>query len=814
MENREQNEKLNTGLTTAQVLEKKAQGQENGDPDIRTRSYRRILKDNLFTLFNLVNIILLVCILISGSYKNALFFLVVIWNFLIGTIQEIRAKKTIEKLSLLSAPKAYVLRDGAVQEIPVGEIVLGDIMQLKTGNQVCADAVVLEGTCQVNESLITGENDLILKQKGDHLISGSYLVSGHVMAETEHVGDDNYINQITRGAKYYKKPDSVIMRSVRSIVRTVAVFLIPLAALLVWNNFFRVEQDFQTAMVKTVAAVSSMIPGGLVLLVSIVLAVSVVRLSVHHTLVQDLYCVENLARVDTLLLDKTGTITEGIMTVENLVLLPDAGPSCEGYDRETIIALLKTYFELTADDNATASAVKEYLDTAFPGILPDQGISDDKNVISVPFSSERKWSMAGIPGKTLLFLGAPEILLKGSAQEALHTAALYTEQGKRVVLFAVSKEGSGAGKELSQSLTQTLPSDIFPLALLVLSDRIRLQAPDTFRYFEQEGVAIKVISGDSPITVSRVAQEAGLCNADRMIDASSLNSYEEIYDAVQEYTVFGRVSPDQKHQFVKALKEQGHVVAMTGDGVNDVLALKEADCSVAMQSGSDAARSIANIVLLENDFSSLPLVLAEGRKSINNLQRSAGLYLTKTVYSFLFAVLFLLMSSLVYPFENIQITLIGAVTIGIPSFFLALEPRAERVRKHFLFNVFRIAVPTGIMEAAALLAMLSVLEKRLSLNAAEFSCAATYLMMLMGIIAVFHLCGTMRLWKVLLVVLLAAAAAGAALLFPGLFSLVNLPGDVWKIILITAGVFFMLHGLIFRILIPVYDKRSEKKGEK
>ena len=813
MENGERNNKLNTGLTSEQVRERVNAGQVNGDPDIMTKSYKRILRDNLFTLFNLVNVILLVCILISGSYKNAMFFLVVIWNFLIGTIQEIRAKKTIEKLSLLSAPKTYVLRDSTFREIDVSEIVQGDIVQLKSGNQICADAVVLEGTCQVNESLITGENDLILKQKGDHLISGSFLVSGHVMAETEHVGKDNYINQITQGAKYYKKPDSVIMRSVRSIVRTVAIFLLPLAGLLVWNNFFRLEQDFQTAMVKTVAAVSSMIPGGLVLLVSIVRAVSVVRLSVHHTLVQDLYCVENLARVDTLLLDKTGTITEGIMTVEDLVLLPDADQNYGYYDQEKIVGLLKTYMELTADDNATALAVKDHLDS-FTEILPDKCISCDKNVISVPFSSERKWSMTGIPGKVLMFMGAPEILLKGSDREVLHKATGYTEQGKRVVLFAVSKSGSRKETDCSEADMQTLPTDIMPLVLLVLSDCIRKQAPDTFRFFEQEGVSIKVISGDSPATVSHVAQDAGLVHADRMTDASSLDSYEKIYDAVQKYTVFGRVSPDQKLQFVKALKEQGHVVAMTGDGVNDVLALKEADCSVAMQSGSDAARNIANIVLLDNDFSSLPLVLAEGRKSINNLQRSAGLYLTKTVYSFLFAVLFLLLSSIVYPFENIQITLIGAVTIGIPSFFLALEPRAERVRKHFLFNVFRIAVPTGIMEAAALLIMLSVMEKRLILSAAEFSCAASYLMMLMGIIAVFHLCGTMRLWKVLLVILLAAAAAGAALLFPGLFSFVVLSGAVWKIILITAGVFFLLHGLIFRILIPIYDKRSEKKGEK
>ena len=794
----QKSEKLHTSLTTEQVQEKIAAGLVNGETDIRTKSYQQILSDNLFSLFNLVNVILLVCILISGSLKNALFFLVVIWNFLIGTIQEIRAKKTIEKLSLLSAPKASVIRDGTVQEIGISGIVLGEIMQLKTGNQILADAVVLDGSCHVNESLITGESDPVYKTVGDHLISGSFLVSGHVTAEAEHIGNENYAAKITQGAKYFKKPDSVIIRSVRSVVRIIAIALIPLAGLLVWNNFFRVDLPFQSAMVKTVAAVSSMIPGGLVLLVSIVLAVSVVRLSLHHTLVQDLYCVENLARVDMLLLDKTGTITEGIMKVESFEVLSDT---------ENILSLLHTYFQISDDDNATSSAIREYVDqnfTAESGSI----VYRKEEAVCIPFSSERKWAMTLIPEKTAFLLGAPDYILGEQFRRISDLVMKHAESGKRVVLFADSSCSGSLGSAENLLQHPKLPDQIRPLALFILSDPVRCNAPEILQYFAGEGVSIKVISGDQPLTVSQIAEEAGVIGADQVMDASTLRTEQELFDASEKYTVFGRVSPDQKYQFVKALKKQGHVVAMTGDGANDVLALREADCSVAMQSGSDAARNVANIVLLDSDFSSLPLILAEGRKSINNLQRSAGLYLTKTVYSFIFAILFLFAASIIYPFENIQITLIGAVSIGIPSFFLALEPRSERIRDHFLRNVFLLAVPSGVLEAAGLLTALWIFETSMHLESAACSSAATYLMLIMGICAIFNLCGKLNLWKILLLVFLVIIAGGAVLVLPGLFSLQAVSWEVWKVILLISAVFFVIHGLIIRLGIPLLDNRK------
>ena len=807
MEEQRENRKIHIGLTKEQVQAQIKAGFVNGELETKTKSYLQILKDNLFSLFNLVNLILVLCILISGSIKNALFFLVVIWNFLIGTIQEIRAKKTIEKLSLLSAPKVTVLRDGTIQEIQTSGIVLGEIMQLKNGNQVCADAVVIDGSCQVNESLITGESEPIDKRTGDHLISGSFLVSGRVLAEAEHIGKDNYVSKITLGAKYFKKSESVIMHSVKSIVRVVALLLIPLAALLVWNNFFRIALPFTDAMVKTVASVSSMIPGGLVLLVSIMLAVSVVRLSVHHTLVQDLYCVENLARVDMLLLDKTGTITEGILTVYDLILLCDEpGPLISSRDLlsrfpgETLPAklrhALRFYFDHSTDENSTAEAIRNYLAGYKDPETRTSLLPEKENVTFVPFSSERKYSLLKIPGKGSLLLGAPEYLLGDRIRVYQEQLTEFTDAGKRALLFAFSGEISERPDYES----------VNPLAFLVLSDRIRESAPETFDFFEKEGVTIKVISGDHPLTVSRTAADAGLPDARNWVDASLIRE-EELDKAAETYTVFGRVSPMQKLRIVKALKKSGHTVAMTGDGANDVLALKEADCSIAMQAGSDAARTAANIVLLNSDFSSLPLVLAEGRKSINNLQRSAGLYLTKTVYSLILAVVFLVTTQILYPFENIQITLIGAVTIGIPSFFLALEPNHERVKTQFLKNVFRISLPTGFLEAVSLVVLLSVLNRTPEVTALQCASAATCLMLINGILAVFNICGKLNLWKACLIFLLAAVAAGAALLLPGVFSLVSLTFDIWKILLITAAAFLILHGIWFRVILPLINRR-------
>ena len=794
--NEELEKKLHIGLTSEEVRQLTEQGLVNGDLDVKTKTYKQIIKDNLFTLFNLVNTILAVCIAIVGSWKNGLFFLVVIWNFLTGVVQEIRAKKTIDKLSLLSAPKAHVLRDGKIHDIQVKDILLGDIMQLRNGNQVCADCVVLDGECQVNESLITGESTPIDKKAGDHLLSGSYVISGKVMTEVEHIGADNYVTQITLGAKYYKKPTSVIMKSVKMIVRVIAIAIVPLAGLFVWNNFFRVEQSFTDAMVKTVAAISAMIPGGMVLLVSIALAVSVIRLSVHHTLVQDLYCVENLARVDVLCLDKTGTITEGTMSVEELVPL-------QGQDKEALAEELKEFVLLMDDENTTLDSIRGYFNIQ----EEDRGPSDQN--LTIPFSSDKKWSLLYVPGQGSFILGAPEFVIPDRVDQYEKHVEHYMNQAKRCVMFARSYHMPRTEDGEESLHGKMLPDQIEPAGYIVIGDKVRSDAKEILEYFQKEDVTLKVISGDDPVTVSMVAKEAGLPGADRYIDATELKTEADIDQAVEEVTIFGRVTPYQKLEIVKALKAHGHTVAMTGDGANDVLALKEADCSIAMQSGSDAARCVANMVLVDSNFASLPVVLAEGRKSINNLQRSSSLYLTKTTYAFILTILFVFLTTVSYPFENIQVTLIGSTAIGLPSFFLALEPNSERIKGSFLKNVFRIAIPSGVLMFFAIITSTLYSSQVLGASQAQTSTVATYTALAVGLISVFGISGKMTRWKTCMLIGLVLEGLALILLFPKLFSLVPLTTPMWILWAIVSAVFFVIHASLFRLILPKIEARKE-----
>lgn len=791
--NEELQKKLNTGLTAEEVKQKTESGLINGDLNVKTKSYKKIIFDNLFSLFNLVNTILVICVISVGSWKNALFFLVVIWNFILGCAQEIRAKKTIDRLSLLSAPKAHVLRDGKTEEIPVSGVVLGEIIQLKSGYQICADAVVLEGECQVNESLLTGESTPVLKKAGDELLSGSFLISGNVKAEVVHVGEENYVNKITLGAKYFKKPTSVIMKSVRMIVRIVAIALIPLAALLVWKNFFAISQPFDAAMVKVVAAVSAMIPGGLVLLVSIVLAVSVVRLSMHKTLVQDLYCVENLARVDVICLDKTGTITEGALHVDSILSLDLK------QDSKVQEEVLKHFASVMEDENSTIDSIRTYFQIPGPEKKAEEGVR------MIPFSSEAKWSLLYEEGKGSVVLGAPDFVCPEKMQEYSFIIDNYTRQAKRVLLLAVS-EGMPLDEEGKESAEgRKLPAELTPTAFVIMGDKVRDDAQETLDFFEQQGVSLKVISGDAPQTVSRVAADAGLNGYEKWVDARTLESYEDIEKAVEEYTVFGRVSPYQKQEIIKALKAHGHTVAMTGDGANDVLALKEADCSIAMQSGSEAARNVANLVMLDSNFASLPLVVAEGRKSINNLQRSAALYLTKTVYALLLGIIFVFVT-FPYPFENIQVTLIGACTIGIPSFFLALEPNSRRIRRHFLKNVFIPSVPSGVLTAGAIIAVTTLARSMFGADPLQVGTVATLTALICGFVVVFNVSGKMNKWKWGILALIIVIAALAILILPGLFDIVALSSSLIWLIVITGAAFFLVHTLILRLIIPKLEK--------
>lgn len=663
------------GLSSAEVEARVAEGKVNGEQTVRTKSVAQILRSNILTFFNFVFVAL--AVLLSGFVDDGMdgignfgFLILIVFNTLVGIVQELRAKRTMDKLALLSAPKAFVLRDGDLQEIAIEQIVLDDVMELAAGRQVCADSVIVEGRCEVNESLVTGEPDAIVKNVGDHVISGSFVVSGKAKCRVEHIGAENFVMKISSGAKYFKKPTSEIWRALMLIVKVMSIVIVPVGVALFCSKFFRDASDVNDIVVTTIGSVIGMIPSGLVALASTVFCVSVVRLSRKKTLAQDLYCVETLARVDVLCLDKTGTITEGSMEVGGIA--PREGLSEDGFR-----TMLHDVVTATGDENATAIALKTY--------LSDAGEAHEAESF-VPFSSERKWSGARVNGVSYA-LGAVEFTLGHGEDETHRIAARKADEGYRVLALVSSKAPFEDDK---------LPDEVSFEGFVFITDKIRDEAPDTLRFFREQGVAVKIISGDNPSTVRAVAKRAGLEKCDDIIDMSTLTTEEEVREAATKYTVFGRVLPDQKLTLVKALKAAGHTVAMTGDGVNDVLALKEADCSVAMASGSDAAKNVSSLVLLDSNFASMPRIVAEGRRSINNLERSAALYIMKTVYNVLLALLFMFVNEPL-PFEPRNLTLIGGVTIGMPSIVLALEPNNDLVKGRFLTKVLCYAVPGGII---------------------------------------------------------------------------------------------------------------------
>ena len=663
------------GLSDEEVRERVAAGKVNGEQTVRTKSVAQILRSNILTFFNFVFIVL--AVLLAGfvpagmdGIGNFGFLILIVFNTLVGIVQELRAKRTMDRLSLLSAPKAVVVREGETREIAIEDIVLDDIAELSAGRQVCADGIIVEGSCEVNESLVTGEPDAIVKNVGDRVISGSFVVSGKAKCRVEHVGADNFVMKISSGAKYFKKPTSEIWRSLMLIVKVMSIVIVPVGIALFCSKYFRDTSALNDTVVTTIGSVIGMIPSGLVALASTVFCVSVIRLSRRKTLAQDLYRVETLARVDVLCLDKTGTITEGSMEVNGV-------EPREGLSEEEFKAVLKDTVAATGDENATALALRNYLD----------GIPSSRTAVNVvPFSSARKWSGARFDGVSYA-LGAVEFTLGHGEGGIFDTAAAHAEEGYRVLALVSSK---------GDFIDQKLPDNVTFEGFVYLTDKIRAEAPDTLRFFREQGVDVKIISGDNPSTVRAVAKRAGLEKCDDIIDMSTLSTEEEVREAAGKYTVFGRVLPDQKLTLVKALKAAGHTVAMTGDGVNDVLALKEADCSVAMASGSDAAKNVSSLVLLDSNFASMPHIVAEGRRSINNLERSAALYIMKTVYNVLLALLFMIVNEPL-PFEPRNLTLIGGVTIGMPSIVLALEPNNELVRGRFLTKVLCYAVPGGVI---------------------------------------------------------------------------------------------------------------------
>ena len=660
-----------SGLSAEQVKRRFAQGENNYKVESSTLSVSEIVRSNVCTYFNLVFAVIAVLLAIVGAWSDMLFLPIIVANTCIGIIQEVHSKKVLDKLSILNAPHTVVIRDGKRQEIPADQLVLDDIVEFSAGSQIPADAKVVSGELQVNESLITGESDEIEKREGDSLLSGSFVVSGKACARLEKVGKDSYISKLTLQATKSKKGEqSEMIRSLNYLIMVMGIIIIPIGIALFVQSFIYNEGTFHDSITGMVAAIIGMIPEGLYLLTSVALAVSSVRLAQKKVLIHDMKCIETLARVNVLCVDKTGTITEPGMHVYDFSVL-------DGADQLEISQLLADFVAAQEKDNATMEALKAHFSNG-SGMRAREVYS---------FSSETKYSGAVMNDGKSYVIGAPEFVLRGQFAQYQEQIATYSSKGYRVLVFA-QYEGTLDRKPLTEP--------VLPLCFVMLANPIRKGAKETFTYFAENDVDIKVISGDNPLTVSVIAAEAGIVGAERFVDASTLKEKEDYYRAVEEYTVFGRVTPSQKRMLVQALKEHKKTVAMTGDGVN-VLALKDADCSVAMASGSEAASNVAQLVLLDSDFSRMPSVVAEGRRVVNNIERTAALYIVKNIFSMLLAI-FSVILMLDYPLEPSQVSLISMFTIGIPSFVLALEPNKELIRGHFLTNVLVRALPAGLTD--------------------------------------------------------------------------------------------------------------------
>lgn len=710
-----------TGLTKEQVEQRIHEGLINTPVEPPSKTVPDIIKSNVFTYFNLVFAVIAVLLIIAGSFRDLTFLPIVIANTVIGIVQEIRSKNVLDKLTVLNAPKSRVIRDGSEMVIPSSELVLDDMVIFAAGNQIPADAEVVDGQIQVNESLITGEADEITKEPGSPLLSGSFVVSGKCYAQLDEVGEDSYISQLTLEAKKGKpKEQTEMIRSLDKIVLVAGILIIPIGIVLFSQQYFLSRETFRSSVTSMVAAIIGMIPEGLYLLASVALVVSVMRLAGKKVLVHDMKCIEMLARVDTLCVDKTGTITENEMTVDDILPF-DSGKA----SRQDCEKRLSDFVSNMEADNSTMKTLKKYF-------RPERTATAEA---VTPFSSAYKYSSVSFEDGAYV-LGAPEFVLGDDYEEYEEQVAGYSSKGYRVLIFGEYSENPQG---------QALTGDFTPWCLLLLSNQIREEAPETFRYFAEQDVCIKVISGDNPMTVSEVAQKAGIVNADKYIDARMLESSEDIAMAVRQFTVFGRVTPDQKRKFVRALQADGHTVAMTGDGVNDVLALKDADCSIAMASGSDAAAQASDLVLLDSRFSSMPSVVAEGRRVVNNITRSASLFLVKNIFSLLLAI-FSMVIVLDYPLEPSQVSLISMFTIGVPGFFLAMQPNKNRIEGHFISNVLVSALPAGLTDAVAVGALV-IFGNTFGVDATDLSTAATLLLAIVGLMILYRVSKPLNLLR-------------------------------------------------------------------
>ena len=692
------------GLTAAEVNARIEAGKINIADDSSDRTTGKIIRDNLLTYFNLIFLVITVLLCIAGAFRDLTFLPIIIGNILIGIVQELRAKKTLDKMKILNAGHAVVIREGKRQKVTAEELVIDDLVWLSSGDAICADSVVVSGEITVNESMLTGEADGIVKKENEELLSGSFVVSGEGYARLTRVGNDSYISKLTNEAKALKKgEESEMIRSINMFVKVIGIIIIPMSVILFVQAFVFRNASFRTSITSMVASIIGLIPEGLYLLTKLALAVSMMKLAKDKVLLHDMKSIESLARVDVLCVDKTGTITKPEMTVTEIV-------SCD----DSMNEVFTDYVMSSIDNNATAVALKKYLN--------DNNVMNGKRTASkvYPFNSTVKYGAMAFNGDYYV-LGAPEFIIKTGFNNLKDDISQYTTKGYRVIVLAKA-----------ESLTRdgVIDGEILPLGFVVLANEIRDNAVETFTYFKEQGVAIKVISGDNPATVSEVARQAGIENAEKYVDASTLTDNLMISEAIAKYTVFGRVTPKQKQQFVKALKMQGHTVAMTGDGVNDILALKDADCSVAMASGSEATAQAAQIVLLDSDFSRMPEIVLEGRRVVNNVQRSASLFLVKNIFSLLLTI-FSTVLMISYPLMPSQVSLISMFTIGIPGFLLALEPNKSRIKGHFLGNVLLKALPAGLTDFFAVSALV-ICGHVFNIPSTDIATASTLLIAVVG----------------------------------------------------------------------------------
>ena len=789
-----------TGLTDEEVRQRVEEGLTNRADISTDKTTKEIVISNVFTYFNLIFLVITILLIMVGSFRNLTFLPIIIGNTVIGIVQEIRAKKTLEKMSLLNAPHADVIRNGSVKQISTEKLVKDDVILLTAGKQICADAVVISGNIQVNESLLTGEADEVEKTEGSTLMSGSFVVSGECYARLEKVGNESYISRLSLEAKSMGgKEQSEMIRSINLIVKWVGIVIIPIGLILFWQSHFVNGESITKSVTSTVAAIIGMIPEGLYLLTTVALALSTMKLARKKVLLHDMKSIETLARVDVLCVDKTGTITEPDMKLKEIFLCKNSGAdgTQTALTLDELKSLILDYANASVDNNATMLALKAY---AADTLTNNTSALHRTAVSQQAFSSSLKYGSVTFSDGTYL-LGAPEFIMHEDFARIEEEIIPYADKGDRVLLFA-RYDGENVENGINGSVT--------PLGFVALANPIRANAVKTFEYFKSQGVAIKVISGDNPRTVSRIAIQAGIESAESFVDAATLDTEDKIADAVNKYTVFGRVTPKQKKQLVKALQAKGHTVAMTGDGVNDILAMKDADCSVAMASGSEAAAQAAQVVLLDSDFAHMPDVVYEGRRVVNNIQRSASLFLVKNIFSLLLS-MFSVILMVTYPLEPAQVSLISMFTIGVPGFLLALEQNKDRIKGHFITNVMLKALPGGLTDVIAVGALV-VCGEVFCISDASIGTIATLVLSVVGFMILFKISEPLNGMKYAVIIGNIAGLVFSGFFLKKLFALTDL-SNICILLMIVFG--FAAESLFRNLTLLVEKLRGsyeKKKG--